>query len=93
MDWEEMKRLTKEEIRRRTREGTKALIEAVLEEEMTEYLAAGYYEGTPSRVGERNGLHTRDQITLVSKMAQLRVPWDREGIFLMGQPEGLPCAL
>jgi transposase-like protein len=46
MDREELKRLTKEEISRRIREGVKAVIEQVLEEEMTEHLAAGY-EGTP----------------------------------------------
>jgi transposase-like protein len=41
MDGEELKRLTKEEISRRIREGVKAVIEQVLEEEMTEHLAAG----------------------------------------------------
>jgi len=34
MDREELKRLTKEEISRRIREGVKAVIEQVLEEEM-----------------------------------------------------------
>jgi transposase-like protein len=51
MDREELKRLTKEEISRRIREGVKAVIEQVLEEEMTEHLAAGYRERTPSRAG------------------------------------------
>jgi transposase-like protein len=46
MDREELKRLTKEEISRRIREGVKAVIEQVLEEEMTEHLAAGY-RGAP----------------------------------------------
>jgi transposase-like protein len=68
MDREELKRLTKEEISRRIREGVKAVIvlrtayanEQVLEEEMTEHLAAGYRERTPSRRGERNGYYTRE---------------------------------
>ena len=81
MDGEELKRLTKEEKGRRIREGVKAVIEQVLEEEMTEHLAAGY-EGTPSRRGERNGYHTRDLITPAGRIAQLRVPRDREGTFL-----------
>jgi putative transposase len=81
MDREELKRLTKEEISRRIREGVKAVIERVLEEEMTEHLAAGY-EGTPSRRGERNGHYTRDLITPAGRIAQLRVPRDREGTFL-----------
>jgi putative transposase len=82
MDREELKRLTKEEISRRIREGVKAVIEQVLEEEMTEHLAAGYRERTPSRRGERNGYYTRDLITPAGRIAQLRVPRDREGTFL-----------
>ena len=66
---------------RRIREGVKAVIEQVLEEEMTEHLAAGY-EGTPSCRGEQNGYSTRDLITLAGRIAQLRVPRDREGTFL-----------
>jgi putative transposase len=83
MDREGPKRLTKEEIGRRIREGVKALIEQVLGEEMTEHLAAGY-EGTPSHRGERNGYSTRDLITLAGRIAQLRVPRDREETFLTG---------
>jgi putative transposase len=81
MDGEELKRLTKEEMGRRIREGVKAVIEQVLEEEMTEHLAAGY-EGTPSRRGEQNGYSTRDLITPAGRIAQLRVPRDREETFL-----------
>jgi putative transposase len=84
MDREELKRLTKEEISRRIREGVKAVIEQVLEEEMTEHLAAGYRERTPSRRGERNGYSTRDLITPAGRIAQLRVPRDREETFLTG---------
>jgi len=53
MDREELKRSSKEEISRRIREGVKAVIEQVLEEEMTEHLAAGYRERTTSHRGER----------------------------------------
>ncbi|WP_414389711.1 transposase [Synechococcus sp. 'PEA 65AY6A-5F PE A'] len=82
--------MTKEEISRRIREGVKAVIvlrtayanEQVLEEEMAEHLAAGYRERTPSRRGERNGYSTRDLITPAGRIAQLRVPRDREGTFL-----------
>jgi putative transposase len=49
---------------------------------MTEHLAAGYRERTPSRRGERNGYYTRDLITPAGRIAQLRVPRDREGTFL-----------
>jgi len=81
MDREELKRLTKEEMGRRIREGVKAVIGQVLEEEMTVHLGASY-EGTQSRRGERNGHYTRDLIPLAGRIAQLRVPRDREGTFL-----------
>ncbi|WP_456409553.1 transposase [Oceanithermus sp.] len=74
MTKEELRGLTKEEIGRRIREGVKAIIEQVLEEEMTEHLAAGYRERTLSRRGERNGHYTRSLITPVGKVEQLRVP-------------------
>ncbi len=87
MDREELKRLTEdkrlteEEMGRRIREGVKAVIGQVLEEEMTVHLGAGY-EGTQSRRGERNGHYTRDLIPPAGKTAQLWVPRDREGTFL-----------
>jgi len=68
---EELRGLTKEEIGRRIREGVKAIIEQVLEEEMTEHLAAGYRERTPSRRGERNGHYTRGLITPVGRKGSL----------------------
>jgi transposase-like protein len=82
MDREELKRLTEEEIGWRIREGAEAVIGQVLEEEMTEHLAMGYRERTPSRRGERNGHYTRDLILPAGKTAQLWVPRDREGTFL-----------
>jgi putative transposase len=54
MDREELKRLTKEEISRRIREGVKAVFGQVLEEDMTVHLGVGY-EGTEICRGERNG--------------------------------------
>jgi putative transposase len=78
---EELKRLTKEEKGQRIREGVKAVIGQVLEEEMSEHLAAGY-GGTSSCRWERNGFYTRDLITPAGRIAQLRVPRDREGTFL-----------
>ena len=82
MTQEELRGLTKEEISRRIREGVKAVIEQVLEEEMTEHLAAGYRERTPSWRGERNGHYTWNLIAPVGRVEQLKVPRDREGTFL-----------
>ena len=46
-------------VEARVREGVKAVLEEVLEEEMAEHLDAGYRELTPTRRGERNGHYTR----------------------------------
>ena len=51
---------------------------------MTEHLAAGYRERTPSRRWKRNGHYARGLITPAGMIAQLRVPRDREGVFLAG---------
>jgi transposase-like protein len=66
----------------RIREGVKALLEQMLEEEMSEHLGAGHRERTSQRRGERNGHYPRDLVTPVGKIEQLRVPRDREGEFL-----------
>ena len=54
----------------------------MLEEGMTEHLAAGYHQHTPSRRGERNGHYARNLITPVGRVEQLKVPRDRKGAFL-----------
>lgn len=82
MTQDEVRKLAKEEISRRIREGVKAVIEQVLAEEMTEHLAAGYRERTPNRRGERHSHYTRSRITPVGKMEQLKVLRDRESAFL-----------
>jgi putative transposase len=71
MDREELKRLTKEEISRRIREGVKAVIEQVLEEEMTEHLAAGYRERTESRRGERKAHLLMEILALSGRVRSL----------------------
>jgi putative transposase len=60
----------------------KAVLEEVLQEEMTEHLEAGYRELTPTRRGERNGHYTRNLVTPAGKIERLEVPRDREGEFV-----------
>jgi putative transposase len=79
MEKEELRELAREAVHARIREGVKAVIEQVLEEEMREHLGAGHQERTPLRRGWRNGHYTRELITPVGKLEQLRVPRDREG--------------
>ncbi len=76
---EEFDRIVKRDVEARIREGVKAVLEEVLEEEMTEHLAAGYRELTPTRRGERNGRYFRNLVTPAGKIERLEVPRDREG--------------
>jgi putative transposase len=71
-----------QDVETRIREGVKAVIEQILEEEMTAHIGAAPRERTPHRRGERNGHYERDLITPVGKVEQLRVPRSRQGEFL-----------
>lgn len=57
-----------------------AVLNRVLEAEMTEHLGAAPHERTSSRRGHRNGYYERD-LTLRVGTIELRVPRDREGTF------------
>ncbi len=78
----EFEEAVKRDVQARVREGVKAVLEEVLEEEMTEHLDAGYRELTPTRRGERNGHYTRNLVTPAGKIERLEVPRDREGEFV-----------
>jgi putative transposase len=60
---EEVKDAVKRDVVARVRQGVKAVLEEVLQEEMTEHLNAGYRELTPTRKGERNGHYQRNLVT------------------------------
>jgi transposase-like protein len=71
------------DVEARVREGVKAVLQEVLEEEMTHHLEAGYRELTPTRRGERNGHYLRNPLTSAGKIERLEVPReDREGEFV-----------
>jgi transposase-like protein len=70
------------DVEARVRQGVKAVLEEVLEEEMTQHLEAGYRELTPTRRGERNGYYTRNLVTPAGEIERLEVPRDREGEFV-----------
>lgn len=82
MTYKDMKDRTKQSVDDRIREGIKAVLEQVMEEELTDQLQAGPRERTSSRSGERNGHYERSLVTAVGKVEQLRVPRVREGQFL-----------
>jgi transposase-like protein len=72
----------RERMQDRIRVGMKAMLEEIMEEEMTEHLSAGYREQTPGQRGRCNGSYTRGLITEVGRIDQLKMPPDREGTFL-----------
>ena len=78
----ERQALARERMQDRIRVGMKAMLEGIMEEEMTKHLQADYREQTPGRRGERNSHYTRSLITEVGRIEQLKVPRDREGTFL-----------
>lgn len=78
----EFEEAVKLDVQARVREGVKAVLEEVLQEEMTEHLKAGYRELTPTRRGERNGHYTRNLLTPAGMIGTLEVPRDREGEFV-----------
>jgi putative transposase len=70
------------DVEARVRQGVKAVLEEVLQEEMTQHLEAGYRELTPTRRGERNGHYTRNLVTPAGRIERLEVPRDREDEFV-----------
>ena len=82
MEKQRFKKITREHIDDRVREGLKAIFEQLLEEELSEHLQADGYQRSEGRQGERNGHYSRDLVTPVGKIEQLRVPRSREGQFL-----------
>jgi putative transposase len=65
----------------RLREGVKAVLEKVLQEEMNDHVGA-HRESTSRGRRERNGYYGRDLVTPAGKVEDLRVPRDREGEFV-----------
>ncbi len=62
------------------REVVRAVLQEMLEAEMTDALGAAKGERTPARLGYRAGYYTRTLVTRVGKL-ELRVPQDRDGRF------------
>src|SRR5436305_14366163 len=65
------------------REIVRAVLQEVLEAEMTEALGAGKGERSAGRLGYRSGYYGRALITRVGKL-EPRVPQDRDGRFSTG---------
>jgi len=57
------------------------VIEAVMREELDQFIGATWGECTPKRKGYRNGHYTRDLVTSTGRLEDLQVPRDRAGHF------------
>ena len=79
---DEFEHEVKLDVEARVRQGVKAVLEEVLQDEMTQHLEAGYRELTPTRRGERNGYYQRNLVTPAGRIERLEVPRDREGEFV-----------
>src|SRR4249920_2605975 len=62
------------------REIVRAVMQEMLETEMTDALGAGKGERSAARLGYRSGYYSRTLVTRVGKL-ELRVPQDRDGRF------------
>lgn len=67
------------EISTRLLRGLRALLESLLEAEVSSQVGAGRYERSTTRRGHRNGHYTRDLVTTHGPLRQLRVPRLLEG--------------
>jgi transposase-like protein len=57
------------------------VIEAVMREELEQFVGAAWGESSPKRKGHRNGHYTRDLVTSTGRLQDIKVPRDREGHF------------
>ncbi len=69
----------KMDVEARVRQGVKAVLEEVLQNQMSQHLKAGDRELTPTRRGERNGYYQGNLLASAGKIERLEVPRDREG--------------
>jgi putative transposase len=71
----------RQHLRRLAISAVQVLLEQVMREELEECIGAAWGECTPERRGYRNGSYTRDLVTPTGRIADLKVPRDREGQF------------
>lgn len=70
-----------EHLRAMIRGATRVVLEEIMQEELTQFLHAGWNEQTPERKGYRNGTYTRNLTTSAGPIEEMAVPRDRAGAF------------
>jgi putative transposase len=68
-------------LRAQIRNATRAVMEAIMQEELERFVGAAWGECTAERKGYRNGFYTRDLATTSGPIEDLKVPRDRAGEF------------
>jgi putative transposase len=68
-------------LRTQIRDATRVVMEAIMREELEQFVGAAWGECTPERRGYRNGFYTRDLATTSGPIEDLNVPRDRAGEF------------
>ena len=68
-------------LRAEIHQATRAVMEEILREELSQFLGAEWGESTAQRRGYRNGFYTRDLMTSTGPIEDLNVPRDRGGEF------------
>jgi putative transposase len=68
-------------LRTLAQSAVRIVIEAVMREELDQFIGAGWGESSPKRKGYRNGYYTRDLVTSTGRLQDINVPRDREGQF------------
>jgi len=68
-------------LRTLAQSAVRIVIEAVMREELDQFIGAGWGECSPKRKGYRNGYYTRDLVTSTGRLQDINVPRDREGQF------------
>jgi putative transposase len=59
----------------------RTVIELVMREELDAFSGAAWGECSPNRKGYRNGIYTRDLVTSIGRLQEIKVPRDRQGQF------------
>jgi putative transposase len=68
-------------LRELARGAIRVVMEDVMREELDALIGVGWGECSPKRKGYRNGHYTRDLVTASGRLADIKVPRDREGHF------------
>ncbi len=70
------------DVEHRIREGVKAALEEILQEEMIDLPETSYRELTPYQARRGNGHYTRNLLIPAGKIQRLEIPRNREGEFV-----------